>query len=85
MITFTQGNLLEANTEALVNTVNTVGVMGKGVALMFKEVFPENFRIYEAACRAGDVQIGHMLVTERKDLIRAAAGGSNSPAGSQAG
>lgn len=44
MITLTQGNLLEANTDALVNTVNTAGVMGKGVALMFKEAFPENFK-----------------------------------------
>ena len=43
MITFTEGNLLEADADALVNTVNTVGVMGKGVALMFKEAFPENF------------------------------------------
>lgn len=69
MITFTQGNLLEADTEALVNTVNTVGVMGKGIALMFKEAFPENFRIYAAACKAGDVCVGHMLVTERKALM----------------
>ena len=44
MIKFTQGNLLEADAEALVNTVNTVGVMGKGVALMFKEAFPDNFK-----------------------------------------
>ena len=43
MITFTEGNLLDAKTEALVNTVNTVGVMGKGIALMFKEAFPDNF------------------------------------------
>ena len=49
MITFTQGNLLEADAEALVNTVNTVGVMGKGVALMFKESFPENFKAYESS------------------------------------
>ena len=40
MMIFTQGNLLEAPAEALVNTVNTVGVMGKGIALMFKEAFP---------------------------------------------
>ena len=69
MITFTQGNLLESDTEALVNTVNTVGVMGKGIALMFKEAFPENFRVYAAACKAGDVRVGHMLVTERKELV----------------
>lgn len=44
MITYTQGNLLDAPVEALVNTVNTVGVMGKGIALMFKERFPENMK-----------------------------------------
>lgn len=44
MIRYTQGNLLEANVEALVNTVNTVGVMGKGIALMFKEAFPKNIQ-----------------------------------------
>ena len=47
MITYTTGNLLEAETEALVNTVNTVGVMGKGVALMFKERFADNYRQYK--------------------------------------
>jgi len=44
MIQYTQGNLLEADVEALVNTVNTVGVMGKGIALMFKGRFPNNMR-----------------------------------------
>jgi O-acetyl-ADP-ribose deacetylase (regulator of RNase III) len=63
MITFTQGNLLEARAEALVNTVNTVGVMGKGIALMFKERFDENFRRYAAACKAKQVQTGKMFVT----------------------
>ena len=67
MITFTQGNLLDADAEALVNTVNTVGVMGKGIALMFKEAFPENSKIYEAACKTRNVHLGQMLVTERKD------------------
>ena len=43
MIRFTKGNLMTANAEALVNTVNTVGVMGKGIALQFKEEFPKNF------------------------------------------
>ncbi|SFK86390.1 type II toxin-antitoxin system antitoxin DNA ADP-ribosyl glycohydrolase DarG [Methylorubrum salsuginis] len=68
MITFTQGDLLDAPAEALVNTVNTVGVMGKGIALMFKEHFPENFRAYAAACKAGEVQTGRMFVTERGHL-----------------
>jgi O-acetyl-ADP-ribose deacetylase (regulator of RNase III) len=65
MIEFTRGNLLDAKVDALVNTVNTVGVMGKGVALMFKEAFPENFKDYETACRKKAVKIGKMFVTER--------------------
>ena len=68
MITFTQGNLLEARTEVLVNTVNTVGVMGKGIALMFKERFPENYRRYPAACKVKSVRTGQMFVTEVGEL-----------------
>lgn len=55
---FTQGNLLEAPVDALVNTVNTVGVMGKGIALMFKERFPENLDAYKAACKEKQVLAG---------------------------
>ncbi len=69
MITYTQGNLLEADTEALVNTVNTVGVMGKGIALMFKERFPANMAAYVKACKAGNVQTGKMFVTETGELM----------------
>lgn len=65
MITFTKGNLLEAKAEALVNTVNTVGVMGKGVALQFRQAYPEMFRAYEKACKAGEVQPGRMYIFER--------------------
>lgn len=68
MIQFTQGNLLEAKAEALVNTVNTVGVMGKGIALMFKERFADNFRQYAAACKAGQVHTGKMFVTQVNEL-----------------
>jgi O-acetyl-ADP-ribose deacetylase (regulator of RNase III) len=68
-IRYTQGNLLDADAEALVNTVNTVGVMGKGVALMFKERFPENFKAYERACKNKQVRIGEMFATERKELL----------------
>lgn len=66
MMKFLQGNLFDAHTEALVNTVNTVGVMGKGIALMFKDAFPENFRAYEAAVKRKEVRIGHMFVTENR-------------------
>lgn len=68
MIRFTQGNLLEAPVEAVVNTVNTVGVMGKGIALMFKERFPENCTAYEAACKAGELEVGRMFVTAGVEL-----------------
>jgi O-acetyl-ADP-ribose deacetylase (regulator of RNase III) len=63
---FVQGNLLEAPAEALVNTVNTVGVMGKGIARMFKEAFPANFRAYEDACKRKEIVVGHMFVTENQ-------------------
>ncbi|GAA3332527.1 hypothetical protein GCM10020331_093010 [Ectobacillus funiculus] len=47
MIKFVTGNLLKANVEALINTVNTVGVMGKGIALQFKQAFPDNYKQYK--------------------------------------
>jgi O-acetyl-ADP-ribose deacetylase (regulator of RNase III) len=68
MIKEISGNLLDANAEALVNTVNTVGVMGRGIALQFKQAFPDNFRAYEAACRHGEVQPGKMFVFRRDTL-----------------
>jgi len=68
MIYYTQGNLLEAQAEALVNTVNTMGIMGKGIALMFKEHFPKNMEAYAKACKAGEVQTGKMFVTETAEL-----------------
>ncbi|UFJ40101.1 macro domain-containing protein [Brevibacillus humidisoli] len=61
MIEYKRGNLLEADVEALVNTVNCVGVMGKGIALQFKQAFPDNFTEYVKACRVGGVQPGKML------------------------
>jgi O-acetyl-ADP-ribose deacetylase (regulator of RNase III) len=60
-----QGNLLAAEVDALVNTVNTVGVMGKGLALQFKKAFPENLAAYERACKAGEVVTGRMHVVTR--------------------
>lgn len=62
MIEIAKGNLLEAPVEALVNTVNTQGIMGKGIALQFKQAFPEMFRDYEKACKAGDVRLGKVHV-----------------------
>ena len=69
MISYTQGNLLNAQADAIVNTVNTVGVMGKGIALMFKEAYPDNFRAYQAACKRGDVRVGKIFVHQRRELI----------------
>ena len=62
MIEFKQGDLFEDNAQALVNPVNCVGVMGKGLALEFKKRFPDNFRTYVSACRQGRVQPGRMFV-----------------------
>jgi O-acetyl-ADP-ribose deacetylase (regulator of RNase III) len=62
MINITRGNLLKSRTEALVNTVNCVGFMGKGIALQFKKAFPENFRAYQQACRSHQVEPGRMFV-----------------------
>ncbi|SEG46221.1 O-acetyl-ADP-ribose deacetylase (regulator of RNase III), contains Macro domain [Actinacidiphila yanglinensis] len=64
MITRGTGNLLMADVDALVNTVNTVGVMGKGIALQFKRAYPTNFEDYKAACDLGEVQVGRMHVHE---------------------
>lgn len=61
-IELTTGNILEAGAEALVNTVNCVGVMGRGIALQFKKAFPANFKAYAAACKDGEVQPGKMFV-----------------------
>jgi O-acetyl-ADP-ribose deacetylase (regulator of RNase III) len=57
-----QGDLLEAGAEALVNPVNTAGVMGKGLALQFRETYPDNYRAYRQACDDGKVQPGRMFV-----------------------
>ncbi|MDJ0615460.1 MAG: macro domain-containing protein [Calothrix sp. MO_192.B10] len=69
MIEFKQGNLLEEKTEAIVNTVNCVGVMGKGIALQFKRAYPENFRQYAKACKAGMVQPGRMFTVATGSLF----------------
>lgn len=68
MLHYITGNILESKAEALVNTVNTQGVMGKGIALQFKKEFPVNFRIYEEACKNKTFHIGDLLVTEESSL-----------------
>ena len=69
MIQITAGNLLEAQVDALVNTVNCVGFMGKGIALQFKQAFPENFTAYEKACHDGEVRPGHMFIYETRAVV----------------
>jgi O-acetyl-ADP-ribose deacetylase (regulator of RNase III) len=68
MIEFTTGDILRADAEALVNTVNCVGIMGRGIALQFKNAFPANFKAYEAACAREQVQPGRMFVFETGTL-----------------
>ena len=69
MIHYTEGNLLDASVDALVNTVNEVGVMGKGVALMFRERFPASSEQYQRAAKKGDVHVGQVYVTESDSLV----------------
>lgn len=64
MIEFRTGDILQTDAEALVNTVNCVGIMGRGVALQFKKAFPANFKAYKAACTRREVQPGRMFVFE---------------------
>ena len=68
MIKFRKGDIINADVEALVNTVNTEGVMGKGIALEFKQHFPKNYEFYRKACENGEVEIGKMLVYETGKL-----------------
>lgn len=69
MLEYTKGNLLDANTEALVNTVNEVGIMGKGIALMFKDLFPAASSAYMAACKEGRIRVGHVFATPSEQLF----------------
>lgn len=68
MIEYVRGNILHSEAEALVNTVNCVGVMGRGIALQFKNAYPENFDAYVSACQRKDVQPGRMFVFETGEL-----------------
>jgi O-acetyl-ADP-ribose deacetylase (regulator of RNase III) len=68
MIQYTTGNILESNAQALINTVNTQGVMGKGIALQFKKAFPNNFKAYRDACKHGNIAVGKLFVTKDRNL-----------------
>lgn len=64
-----KGDLLLSGAEALVNTVNVVGVMGKGIALAFKRAYPDNFSAYADACQKGEVAPGKIFVFESATLM----------------
>lgn len=68
MVRFERGDILAADAEALVNTVNCVGVMGRGIALQFKNRFPANFKAYAAACKQGELRPGAMFVHDTREL-----------------
>jgi O-acetyl-ADP-ribose deacetylase (regulator of RNase III) len=68
MIRFTKGDILAADAEALVNTVNSVGIMGRGIALQFRQAFPANYKAYAVACRQGEVRPGRMFVFDTGQL-----------------
>ncbi len=68
MIRLTSGNLLKCEAEALVNTVNCDGFMGKGIALQFKISFPENYKAYHRACKKAEIQPGKMFTFETQSI-----------------
>lgn len=68
MIRFVKGNLLESSAQALVNTVNTVGVMGKGIASQFKEAYPDNYIVYKKACKDKLIRVGSMFLTQEQNV-----------------
>lgn len=68
MFELVKGNLLEADVEAVVNTVNTEGIMGKGIALQFRKAYPDNYEAYRRACEAGEVKPGQMFIHDQHSL-----------------
>jgi len=68
MIQYRTGNIFESEAQALVNTVNTVGIMGKGIALQFKKAFPSNYKAYVDACKSGELIIGKLFVCKDINL-----------------
>lgn len=68
MISYLKGNLFESKAQALVNTVNTQGVMGKGIALQFKKLYPSNFKVYSEKCKSNGFNIGELIVTKDSNV-----------------
>lgn len=69
MLIYVQGDMLQAQTQALVNAVNTVGVMGKGIALQFKRAFPHNYKLYAEACKKKKLVPGKLLGVWDENLL----------------
>lgn len=68
MINYVKGNILDSEAQAIINTVNTVGVMGKGIALQFKKAYPNNYKSYSLACKNNEVVVGKMFVTTDSNI-----------------
>ncbi len=68
MIKYVTGNILESNAAALINTVNTVGVMGKGIALQFKKAYHNNYKAYVEACKKNEIEIGKLFIIKDSNL-----------------
>lgn len=69
MIEFKTGNILNERVDAVVNTVNCVGIMGRGIASQFKRLYPDNFKVYERACKRGEVEPGHMFTVQVSQTV----------------
>jgi len=69
MTKYIKGNIFESSAQAIVNTVNTVGVMGKGIALQFKKAFPNNYKSYLDACKNNEIQIGKLFVYSDRNIL----------------
>lgn len=68
MIKYITGNILESSAEALINTVNTVGVMGKGIALQFKNAYHNNYKAYVDACKRNEIETGKLFLVKDSNL-----------------
>lgn len=69
MLTYLTTSLFDSPAQTLVNTVNTVGVMGKGIALVFKQLYPEMYEQYRELCLAGKLDIGKLYIYRTPNKI----------------
>lgn len=69
MLQYKTGDILKEDAEAIINTVNCVGIMGRGIALQFKKAYPENFSVYATACEHKQVNPGKMFIFKTGELF----------------